>query len=40
MTYCSECGKEAKLIRRSSKELQEERKKEAESGSHKLGPVR
>lgn len=37
---CSECGKEATLIRRSSKELQEERKKEADISSYKMGPVR
>ena len=36
---CSECGKEATLTRRSSKELQEERKKDAEVDSYKTGRV-
>jgi ATP phosphoribosyltransferase regulatory subunit HisZ len=36
---CSECGKPATLTRRSSKEIEQEQKKDRDSQSHKMGPV-
>jgi chromosome segregation ATPase len=36
---CSECGKPATLVRRSSKEIEQEQKKDRDSQSHKMGPV-